>query len=160
MKRDEYTVQAERDGQWWAIEVDGVENAYSQAKRLDQVEAMAREVVSLLLDVAEDSFDLRLEVRVPADWRNEIEELRAVQAELAEAERRAGAQLRNAAARLHDAGLPVRDVGALMNLSAQRISQLINDPAPAPAARAPAKRMPGAKRGGQNQVPIEIRRAV
>lgn len=65
MMRQHYRVRAERSGRWWAIEVPGVPNAVSQARRIDQLEDMAREVVALLLEVDPDSFDLDIELVSP-----------------------------------------------------------------------------------------------
>lgn len=123
--RECYTVHAQRDGAWWAIEVEGVTNAFSQAKRIDQIEAMAREVVSLLLDVEPDSFDLTLDVVVPPDWAEQVQDLRARQAAAEAADRAASARLREVAAFLKGNGLPVRDVGSIMGVSPQRVSQLL-----------------------------------
>ena len=58
--RPTYIATARRSGDWWAIEVPGVQGVHSQAKRLDQVESMAREAIALMLDVPEDSFDVIL----------------------------------------------------------------------------------------------------
>ena len=44
-----YTATAHREGDWWVIDVEGV--GVTQAKRLDQVEGMARDMVALMLDV-------------------------------------------------------------------------------------------------------------
>jgi predicted RNase H-like HicB family nuclease len=57
VSRPVYTVTAQRDGRWWFVRVPEVPGAVTPARRLDQVKAMAREVVSLLLEVAPDSFD-------------------------------------------------------------------------------------------------------
>ncbi|MGQ0625550.1 MAG: type II toxin-antitoxin system HicB family antitoxin [Sporichthyaceae bacterium] len=120
-----YVVRAERDGAWWGIEVPGVEGAFSQAKRIDQIEAMAREVIALLLDVAEDSFTLTLDIQLPEQWDAAITSARAARQNAVAAERTAAAQIRDLAHQLHTAGLPVRDVGALMGVSHQRVSQLL-----------------------------------
>lgn len=125
MTRKRYTAHAERAGAWWAIEVDGVRNAVSQARRLEQVEAMAREVVALLLDVGPDTFDIDVEVHVPEQWSSWVEELRAKQAAQSRAERAASTSLRETARRLKESGLPVRDVGSIMGVSPQRVSQLL-----------------------------------
>jgi hypothetical protein len=133
-RRKRYTVNAVRDGSWWGIEVDGVDGAFSQARRIDQVEAMAREVVSLLLDVEPDSFDLDVRVHYPAEWAALAEEVTAARAAAEQAEKAAGVIARQAARLLHDAGLPVRDVGAVLNVSPQRVSQLLALAPPASAA--------------------------
>lgn len=62
MVRPSYTARCVRSGKWWAIEVPEVRGAHSQARRLDQVEAQARDAVALLLDVPPDSFDMDVHV--------------------------------------------------------------------------------------------------
>ena len=47
-------------GDWWAISVPEVKGAFSQARRLDQVEGMAREAIALILDVDRQSFDIEV----------------------------------------------------------------------------------------------------
>ena len=119
-----YLVHVERDGDWWGIEVPEVDGAFSQARRLDQVEAMAREVVALLLDVSQDSFDLELDVNLPEDWAHSAAQVAELRASAEQAEQALSHGLRNVAARLVGAGLPVRDVGRILGVSAQRVSQL------------------------------------
>ena len=54
MQRDEthvYRVRAVRSGGWWAITVPELPGVFSQARRLDQVETMAREAIALMLDI-------------------------------------------------------------------------------------------------------------
>lgn len=134
-ERARYTAKAVRAGAWWAIEVPEVEGTFTQARRLDQVENVAREAVALMLDVAQDSFDISVEYDVPAQWAALLESLKAAQDAQAAAEYAVSMALRQVAASLHNEGLPMRDVGALMGRSTQRISQLINDIS-GPAAKA------------------------
>lgn len=131
MGRQAYIVRAERDGGWWGIDVPEVEGAFSQARRIDQVEEMAREVVSLLLDIGPDTFDIKLDVvAVPAEWADWIEGVNEAKTVAAAAEQAASSRIREVARALKAAGLPVRDVGALLGVSAQRVSQLTNSPNP------------------------------
>lgn len=60
-----YTAVAERSEGWWAVHVPEVAGARTQARRLEQIEPMAREVIALLLDTDEDSFALEVDVRLP-----------------------------------------------------------------------------------------------
>lgn len=62
-----YEVVAVRSGEWRALEVTGLRMGYSQARELADIEPMARDLISLLTDVAEDSFDIT--VRVEGDAR-------------------------------------------------------------------------------------------
>lgn len=61
-----YRVRAVRSGGWWAITVPELPGVFSQARRLDQVEPMAREAIAFLLDV--DAAQIgRIEVEQPAE---------------------------------------------------------------------------------------------
>lgn len=53
-----YTIVVERDQGWWAIRVAELPGVFSQTRRLDGVEVMARNAISLLLEVPPDSFDV------------------------------------------------------------------------------------------------------
>jgi hypothetical protein len=64
VERPRYTADAVRDGDWWAVHVREVPRARTQARRLHRGGAMARDVVSLLLDVPSDSFDLDVQAQV------------------------------------------------------------------------------------------------
>ena len=57
--RRTYQAIARRVGGWWAIEVPEVPGAFTQTRRLDQVDTMAREVISLMLDTARNGLPLR-----------------------------------------------------------------------------------------------------
>jgi predicted RNase H-like HicB family nuclease len=46
-----YTAVCRRSGSWWAIGVRELKGVHTQARRLDQVAAMAREAIALMLDV-------------------------------------------------------------------------------------------------------------
>jgi hypothetical protein len=53
-----YRARAHREGSYWVIEVEGV--GVTQAKRVDQVGPVARDLVAALLDV--DAVDVEVEV--------------------------------------------------------------------------------------------------
>ncbi len=53
-----YSVNIERAGSWWAISVPELPGVFSQARKRDNVEKMARDVIALYLDVPQDSFDI------------------------------------------------------------------------------------------------------
>jgi predicted RNase H-like HicB family nuclease len=58
--RQTYTAVCRRHDDWWVIEVPEVDGVFTQAERLDQVEAMARDAIALMLDVAAGSFDVEV----------------------------------------------------------------------------------------------------
>jgi hypothetical protein len=119
-----YTARCRRSGRWWAIEIPEVNGGiYSQARRLDGVEAIARDAIALTLDVSPDSFAVEVVAVLPDEWETELEEAREARRTAVAAERQAQAALDRVVRRLVDAGLTVRDVGALLGLSYQRIAK-------------------------------------
>lgn len=125
-KRQSYTVEVRRSGRWWAIDVPDVKGAFSQARRLRDVEATARDVIGAILDVSPRSFavvirpilDDRLQAEVNAARRSRI----AVQEAQLEAAENAALALRS----LHRQGLPLRDAGELLGISHQRAAQIMS----------------------------------
>lgn len=62
-----YTAKCVRSGDWWAITVPEIKGVFSQARRLDQVEAMTREAIALMLDVDPHSFDIEVQPELPQE---------------------------------------------------------------------------------------------
>lgn len=124
MDRTTYEVKAIRSGDWWAIDVPGLLGAHTQARRLDQVEHMARELIGLLLDVPEDSFDMRIQPELDDEWARLLRETRDARTEADAASERAQRLVRTAIATLQGAGLTTREVGQLLGVTHQRVQQL------------------------------------
>lgn len=115
-----YTARCVRSGGWWAISVPEIKGVFSQARRLDQVEGMAREAIALMLDVDPQSFD----VDVQPDLPQEVTRARKARSALRKAEESAEEATVAAARALLAKGYTVRDAGALLGISPQRVSQL------------------------------------
>jgi DNA-directed RNA polymerase specialized sigma24 family protein len=126
MNRPRYTARAARSGRWWAIEVPEVEGAFTQARRLDQVESMAREAISLLLEIPEDSFEVVVEPDVASlgSLGRLIESARAQRTAAAAAQETASKTMREAVTQLRASGLSSREVGKLLGVTYGRVSQL------------------------------------
>jgi hypothetical protein len=60
-----YEVVATRSGRWWALEVTGLRLGFSQARRLTDIEPVARELIAGLTEVPEDSFAVTVRVERP-----------------------------------------------------------------------------------------------
>lgn len=123
-----YTVTATRNDGWWAIHADVPGTiVWTQARRLDQVEATVREAIALALDVPEDSFALDIRPQIDDDLRRAIDELHTL-ADAADAAQAAASKSRRVVAgKLKSRGFTVRDAGNLMGLSSQRISQILSE---------------------------------
>ena len=125
-----YDVVATRSGDWWAIEVvSGLPNdmlGVSQAKRLGEVPDRARSVVAELLETDPDDVQVKIDVELPPELQAAIDlygDAEVVEA----AARSAAAQARSrAAATLMAANLTMREAGALLGVSHQRVKQLVD----------------------------------
>jgi predicted RNase H-like HicB family nuclease len=115
-----YTVMCRRSGGWWAISVPQIKGVHSQARRLDKVEAMAREAIALMLDADPATIEVEVRPEVPARVQGALKARRAAR----DAERRADEATRKAVAELMADGYTVRDAGSLLELSPQRVSQI------------------------------------
>jgi len=123
-----YTVTTERSGNWWAFSVPEIPGAHGQAKRLEQVRDEARDVISMMLDAEPDSFDVALSVRLDPRIEHALDEAKAARQELDGYQRAAQEKLRLAAEQIKEVGgLSIRDIGSLLDVSFQRISQILSD---------------------------------
>lgn len=121
-------VEVTRSGRWWAIRVPSMPSVFSQCRRLDQVDEFAREAIALAADVGPDEVgELDTRTEPPADVAALVNDARTA----ADAARAASAHAtdarRTAAAELAARGYTTRDIGALLGLSHQRVSQLLAD---------------------------------
>lgn len=119
-----YTARCTREGKWWVIDVPEIRRA-SQARRLDQVEAVVRDLVGLVTD--EDPEQVRVTVvpLVPSSVAELIDRSRKARAE-AEAYAAEALRLNRAAvSELAGQGWTVRDIGRVLGVSFQRAQQLL-----------------------------------
>lgn len=122
------TAVCERSGDWWAVRVPEVEGAFTQAKRLDQVPEMVADAVSLLAGVPADQVEVVLDLQESAAvWTPAVKdwfEAQRLQREAAKLQDDGASLARSSVRRLRQAGLSVRDIGVILQVSAQRVSQL------------------------------------
>jgi predicted RNase H-like HicB family nuclease len=127
--RPRYTVEVERSGRWWAISVPELRGVHSQSRTLDGVERMAREAIALFLDVSDGSFDVEVRRALEPEVERVVHEAILARSAALEQQRTASAKARAAALALRDRGLPQRDIGRLLQLSHQRVAQLLGSTA-------------------------------
>lgn len=118
-----HTVLAERDDKWWVISIDGV--VRTQARRQRQIESMARDWLSLMLERDADSFELDIEMAMPDAARMHLDRAAALREESERARVEAARETAAAALVLHESGLTVREIGPLLHVSHQRAQQLV-----------------------------------
>ncbi len=146
MARPLFVARCRRDGEWWAVSVEDadrvhIRGANTQAKRLDQVEELAREIVAVLLDVDEDSFDVELDVELPSEVSEEVRQARHLREQAEAIQHEATRVAAQAAADLvRRQGLTMREAARVLGLSYQRIAQLLEKKS---SPTAPASARPG-----------------
>lgn len=124
-----YGVEVTRDGKWWVVaipEIDGL----TQARRLADVDLAAREYIAVTLDAPLSEVAVRRVSTSLAGVDDLDGELALLQNEKREADRLTAAaaeRTRRIARRMHDAQVPVRDIGAALDVSYQRAHQLLAD---------------------------------
>lgn len=116
------TATATRSGGWWAVQVTEVPGAFTQARRLEQIPAMAADAVEML--TGERVEEVEVVPILPAAERERVEEWRTISTQAVEIAERAARESRALVAQLRAQGLSVRDVGELLGVSSQRVSQL------------------------------------
>lgn len=116
---------------WWAIEVPEV-GFMTQAKRLTEIENMARSLVVDVLEIKPETVEVEVKVVLDDEIANTVKEavsqMREAQKQLAAASKAsfdAVNELRNRT------GLSVREVAKLLQISAGRVTQISQKDAPA-----------------------------
>lgn len=123
----EYQVEVERDGRWWMIHVPELDEL-TQARRLGEVEQMARELVAVstgtpISDVAVRVTKITIDdIDVASRAQKVVHDRRLAERYSAAAQ----AEAKRLARDLADRGVPVRDVGEVLGVSFQRAQQLIS----------------------------------
>ncbi|AXN51248.1 hypothetical protein DSM43518_04790 [Mycobacterium marinum] len=120
-----YKVEVTRDGRWWMINVPEIDQL-TQARRIDEIDEMARSLIAISTGEPIEEISISVSIDVPGmgDITRSAEEIvhkRYVATDVMYHAQEAAARF---VRDLTAAGIPVRDVGELLGLSPQRISQL------------------------------------
>jgi hypothetical protein len=118
-----YKVHAKRWARGWELHIDGV--GVTQSHGLADAAGMARSYIAMTRNVAADSFNLDIVPEVGDGLDEAATAAREAVRAAEEAQRGAAARSRNVARQLKDMGLTGRDIAALLQLSPQRVSQLL-----------------------------------
>jgi predicted RNase H-like HicB family nuclease len=121
-----YEVLAQRDGRRWFLHVDELAGVFSQVRRLDQAEGMARDAIAAFLGIPADEFGVNVTMRLPADLERDVAGVIDLRGAIDRTEHEYAEQTRRLATRLvQGEGMTVREAGRLLGLSYQRVSQLV-----------------------------------
>jgi len=126
--RRHYKVEITRDGRWWMVHIPDIDGL-TQARRIGEAEQMAREFIAL--ETSTPITDVTVTIAsITVPRLGDIQELADEIRDLRDTARKAEAALADAtkryAKRTTEAGIPVRDIAELLDVSPQRVSQLAN----------------------------------
>ncbi|HKA98010.1 MAG TPA: hypothetical protein VKD66_17215 [Streptosporangiaceae bacterium] len=124
-----FEATAHRSDGWWALEVtgDGLPHpVYTQARRLDQAEDMVRDLLALHFGIGEnDVGQVEIVPVLDAALAEEVSQTRRAREQAERLRADATTQTRRVAQRLKAQGLAQRDIGVLLGISHQAVSQLL-----------------------------------
>ncbi|OZD60786.1 HicB family toxin-antitoxin system [Rhodococcus sp. 06-1059B-a] len=124
-----YKVEVTRDGKWWMIAIPELD-ALTQARRIEDIPTMARELIALEAGVALADVAIEQRIELVAGGEDLAARVRAIRdrrARLSEEEARVQTDMARFAKELAAADVPVRDIGSLLGVAHQRVSQLVNN---------------------------------
>jgi hypothetical protein len=119
-----YSARVHREGDWWVIDVEGV--GVTQAKRLDKVEHMARDLVAAVLDVGYEDVAVDLTFDLAPDVQRAVSAAKAAADAAKSAQRRATELAQEAFTRLQSEHWSMRDIARVTGVSFQRVHQVLN----------------------------------
>lgn len=121
-----YEVVAERDGRSWLLRVPELPGVFSQVRRLDQAEAMARDAIAAFLDVPADTVEVAVVATLPEDIERDVAGVRELRAAIERSEREYADLTRRLATKLVEReALTVREAARILGVSHQRVAQLV-----------------------------------
>lgn len=118
-----YNVRAKRWARGWELHVDGV--GVTQAHRLASAEEMARSYIAMMRDVSPESIKVNIIPEIDGELGKAATDARRMVKQAEQAQLSAAAQSRAVAHQLRENGLSGRDIAAVLQLSPQRVSQLL-----------------------------------
>ena len=109
----------------WTVTAPDVRGAHSQGKSIAQARERIREALGLFVDDADDA-ELKESFKLPAQVRRQVQQFLTAKARAAEQQKKAAKAARASVAALkREMSLTVRDAGAVLGISHQRVQQLI-----------------------------------
>lgn len=121
-----YTVTARRWGNYWELHINGGKAGVTQSRTLAKAEEMVRDY--LALDDRPDAATATVDIRPELDGNlaAEAEAAREAVRTAEQMQRDAATRQRTIARRLKASGLSGADIAAVLRVSTQRVSQLVN----------------------------------
>jgi predicted RNase H-like HicB family nuclease len=108
----------------WSVSVPAVRGCRSQGKSIAQARDRIREALGLFVDDADDA-EFREDLKLPATLKRTLHAYHGARKRAQAEKEKAQARARESVRILKKAGFTVRDAGELLELSHQRVQQLL-----------------------------------
>jgi DNA-directed RNA polymerase specialized sigma24 family protein len=120
-----YHVRVERGDRYWLVHVVELDR-WTQARTLRDVEPMARDLIATMVGVKPDSVELATDIALPDKVTTHLKQAEQLREQSRQAQANAATEVREAARLLSEQGMSLRDVGAALGVSYQRVHQLLS----------------------------------
>lgn len=123
-----YEATVVREGKWWMVSIPSIDGL-TQARRLGEATEMAREYIAASQDVPLETVSVTLSFAPIGEVDDVTDRVAAIvdeRARAAELEKAAAQHTTELTLTLAEAGIPVRDIGAILGVSHQRVHQLVS----------------------------------
>lgn len=124
-----YKARYWREGDSWEVELVDDTRVHTFASTLGRARRYIREAAAAMYDIDLEHVQIEDHVELPDNLGDRVDELLVARAEVDQAAAQVGEATGRMIADLIDAGLSVRDIGDLVHLSPQRVSQIARQPA-------------------------------
>ena len=124
-------LEQEKDGRW-TVELEEEPRVHTWGKTVEQALARMREAAALWFETDEASIDLTRRPVLPKATCKTVEQARQGREEARNADRLAIERTKKAAAALANRGISMRDAAAILEISHQRVHQLLVAGTPPP----------------------------
>jgi hypothetical protein len=119
-----WRVTVTREDGYWVAVVNGLRGGATETRRLDRVEEEVRDLVAWLTDTADSAFDLTWEYQLPTRLTMRVRAFTEKRDGLRRAQEEYDIAARAVVAEARAEAISVRDTGALLGLSHQRVQQI------------------------------------
>lgn len=121
-----YDVTARRSGSWWVLQAEAAPGAISQVRKLSEA-PIIREAIAWSEGISESEVEIRLVPHIDAELDPLLAEYQAVNEQARRLEEERSALQRSLARGLTSHGVSYRDAGELLEVSYQRVGQLVKN---------------------------------
>lgn len=127
MNRDTYTARAKRWENGWELHITGPDDyeGVSQSHGRRSAASMARDYIALDLEIPPDSFDVKVIPEVGNFLADLVKDAKTALRIAADKNAEAAEKSRQVAVALHEEGMTQQDIADVLNVTQQRVSQLL-----------------------------------